>query len=211
MARRIETLFLQGQAGKLEAILEEPEEGPPVAAALVCHPHPQGGGTMHNKVVYRLARGLRKTGCTVLRFNYRGVNLSEGEYDHGIGETEDARIGFEELRRRYPDLPVLAAGFSFGSRVALRLTSQEAAVRRVIAVGFPTSVPEREFVYQVRVPKYFIHSTHDEFGPRAELAEFFETLPEPKELFWVPAQDHFFKDALDAYEAVIERIGRSRI
>jgi PhoPQ-activated pathogenicity-related protein len=77
-------------------------------------------------------------------------------------------------------------------------------------VGFPTSVPERDFVYQVRVPKYFVHSTHDEFGPQPELAAFFETLPEPKQLTWVPAQDHFFKDALDAYEVVIEKIGRAR-
>jgi hypothetical protein len=210
MARRIETLFLPGPAGKLEAILEEPEEGALVEAALVCHPHPRGGGTMHNKVVYRLARGLRKTGCAVLRFNYRGVNLSEGEYDHGIGETEDARIVLRELTRRYRDLPLLAAGFSFGSRVALRLTAQETEIRRVIAVGFPTSVAEREFVYQVKAPKYFVHSTHDEYGPQPELAAFFETLPEPKQLIWVKAADHFFKDALEAYEVVIEKIGRAR-
>jgi hypothetical protein len=160
--------------------------------------------------VYRLARGLRKSGCVVLRFNYRGVNLSEGEYDHGIGETEDARIALRELRQRYPDLPLLAAGFSFGSRVALRLTAQEAEVRRVIAVGFPTTVGEREFVYQVQVPKYFVHSTHDEFGPQPELAAFFETLPEPKQLTWIESSDHFFKDALGAYEVVIEKIGRAR-
>ena len=88
-------------------------------AALVCHPHPQHGGTMHNKVVHRLARGLRKAGCVVLRFNFRGVNLSEGEYGHGIGETDDARTALWELRNRYPHLPVLVGGFSFGSRVAL--------------------------------------------------------------------------------------------
>ena len=86
-------MFLAGPAGRLEALLEEPEDGDPVEAAVVCHPHPQHGGTMHNKVVYRLARGLRTSGCVVLRFNYRGVNLSEGEYADGIGETEDARSG----------------------------------------------------------------------------------------------------------------------
>jgi uncharacterized protein len=211
MPRRIETLFLQGRAGKLEALLEEPEHGLPVEGAVVCHPHPQHGGTMHNKVVYRLARGLRKTGCVVLRFNYRGVNLSEGQYDGGFGETDDARTAFEELRGRYSDLPILLAGFSFGARVALRLAaSLQQSISRAIAVGFPTVVKERDFVYQIPVPKYFVQSTHDEFGPQDALASFFRSLPEPKHLDWVEASDHFFRDALDQYEAVIERIGNSR-
>ena len=210
MPRRIERLFVCGPAGRLEALLEEPEEQEPVEAAVVCHPHPQFGGTMHNKVVHRLARGLRRSGCVVLRFNFRGVNLSEGAYAEGIGETEDARSAVSHLRERYPELPWLAAGFSFGSRVELRLASQESDARRVIAAGFPTRWPEREFVYQVRAPKYFVQSTHDEFGPREELAAFFETLPEPKKLDWVEAQDHFFAGALDSFESVVERIGSSR-
>src|SRR6266436_1110417 len=103
MGRRIESLFLAGPAGRLEALLEEPEDGAPREAALVCHPHPQYGGTMHNKVVYRIARGLRSAGAVVLRFNYRGVNLSEGVYDGGEGEVEDARSALSVLRARYPD------------------------------------------------------------------------------------------------------------
>jgi hypothetical protein len=210
MARRIETLFLAGPSGRLEALLEEPEDADPVEAAIVCHPHPQFGGTMHNKVVYRLARGLRKSICVVLRFNYRGVNLSEGEYDDGIGETDDAREALRELERRYPGLPLLVAGFSFGARVALRLASQEATITRVIAAGFPTRIAERDFVYQVRVPKYFVHSTHDEFGPQPAFQEFFESLLEPKSLEWVEAGDHFFRDALDTFESAIQRIGALR-
>jgi hypothetical protein len=210
MPRRIETLFLPGLAGKLEALLEEPEHGPAVEAALVCHPHPQHGGTMHNKVVYRIARGLRKSGCVVLRFNYRGVNLSEGTYAGGVGETEDARVALRELQERYPDLPLLAAGFSFGSRIALRLASQESAIGRVIAAGYPTRIAERDFVYHVRVAKYFVQSTNDQFGPAADLKEFFTTVPEPKHLEWVPAEDHFFRDALDAFESVIESVGLAR-
>jgi hypothetical protein len=210
MARRIETLFLAGQAGRLEALLEEPEDMDPLEAAVVCHPHPQHGGTMHNKVVYRLARGLRKSGCVVLRFNYRGVNLSEGEYDRGVGETDDAWVALRELQARYPHLPVMAGGFSFGSRIALRLTSNERAIWRVVAVGFPTVVAEREFVYQVEVPKFFIHSTHDNFGPRPDFEAFFETLPDPKQLEWIDSVDHFFKDALDQYEAAVVRVGLKR-
>ena len=211
MSRRIESLFLPGPAGKLEAILEEPEQESPVEAAVVCHPHPQGGGTMHNKVVYRLARGLRQSGCVVLRFNYRGVNLSEGEYAHGIGETADARAALDELRKRYVGLPLLAAGFSFGSRVALRLASEDETLGRVIAAGFPTTIPDRDFVHKVRAPKFFVHSTHDQFGPKEEFNQFYAGLPQPKELHWIEAADHFFKDSLDAFEAVIARIGQARL
>ena len=210
MSRRIESLFLTGPAGKLEAILEEPEVGEPVEAALVCHPHPQHGGTMHNKVVYRLARGLRKTGCVVLRFNFRGVNLSEGEYGRGIGETEDARTALEELRRRYPNLPALVGGFSFGSRVALKLAASDGVLTRVIAAGFPTKYPNHDFVYKVGIPKFFVQSTNDEFGPKPQFQEFFDSLPQPKQLTWVEAENHFFRNGLDEYEREISRIGNLR-
>jgi hypothetical protein len=210
MPRRIETLMLNGPTGRLEALLEEPEDGEAVEAAVVCHPHPQGGGTMHNKVVYRLARGLRRSGCVVLRFNYRGVNLSEGVYDHGVGEVDDARTALLELGSRYPHLPLMAAGFSFGSRVALRLTAQEPPIKRVVAVGFPTTITQREYVYHVPVPKYFVHSTNDEYGPRPEMEEFYESLPEPKQIYWVESSDHFFKDALNPYESIIESVGKRR-
>ncbi len=210
MPRRIESLFIQGPAGKLEALLEEPEHVAPVEAALVCHPHPQGGGTMHNKVVYRLARGLRKSGCVVLRFNYRGVNLSEGEYDEGNGETEDGRAALCELHRLYPNLPLLAAGFSFGSRIVLRLGGGDSSIARFILVGVPTKYVGYAQVHQIRAPKYFVQSTHDEYGPRHEFDALYQSVPEPKHLDWIQASDHFFKGGLDAYERVIEQIGLAR-
>jgi alpha/beta superfamily hydrolase len=206
----MESLLLAGNAGRLEALLEEPEDSEPVEAAVVCHPHPQFGGTMHNKVVYRLARGLRKAGCVVLRFNYRGVNLSEGTYDEGIGETDDARTALGELQSRYPYLPVMVAGFSFGSRVSFRLASQEPVLKRVIAAGFPTRIPGQEYVHQVRVPKCFIHSTQDVYGPRPQMEEFFSTVPGPKEIRWIEAQDHFFAGALDEFETVVQEFALSR-
>lgn len=211
MARRIESLLLTGAAGRLEALLEEPEESDPQEAAVVCHPHPQFGGTMHNKVVYRLARGLRKAGCVVLRFNYRGVNLSEGAYDHGIGETEDARSAMQALQLRYPTLPLMVAGFSFGSRVALRLSSQEAVLKRVFAVGFPTRIPDQSYVHEVGIPKYFIQSTVDAYGPRPEMEAFFATVPDPKHIRWIEAGDHFFVQALDQFEAAVEEFGNLRV
>jgi alpha/beta superfamily hydrolase len=146
----------------------------------------------------------------VLRFNYRGVNLSEGAYDEGVGETDDARVALGELQARYPSLPAMVAGFSFGSRVALRLSSQEAAIRRVFAVGFPTRIPERGYVYHVGIPKAFIHSTIDEYGPRPEMEEFFKTVQEPKEIHWIEAGDHFFAGALDKLESVVQSLGAKR-
>ena len=203
MPRTIESLFLDGPAGRLEALLEEPEDGAPREAALVCHPHPQHGGTMHNKVVYRVARGLRRSGCVVLRFNYRGVNLSEGAYANGEGEMEDARAALHYLRARYPNLPFTLAGFSFGSRIVLRLGCEGIGARRVIAVGFPTVYKDRSYLEGCTVPRVFVQSTHDEFGPVADLQTVLAGLPEPKHLVLVEAQDHFFAGALEELETAV--------
>jgi uncharacterized protein len=198
--RKIESLFLPGPAGRLEALLEEPEDLAPTEAALVCHPHPQHGGTMHNKVVYRIARGLRSTGSVVLRFNYRGVNLSEGAYNEGEGELDDARAALAYLRARYPALPFTVAGFSFGSRIALRLGCGIA--RRVIAVGFPAAYKDKASLDTCTTPRVFVQSTHDQFGSVDQIEAIVGPLPEPKQLHFIEAQDHFFAGALDALEAI---------
>ena len=203
MPRRIESLFVNGPAGRLEAVLEEPDDREPAEAALVCHPHPQYGGTMHNKVVYRMARGLRSAGAVVLRFNYRGVNLSDGKYDNGIGEVEDARACLSLLLSRYPHLPFTLAGFSFGSRIALKLGCQGIGARRVIAVGFPTKMRDTSFVLGCTVPRVFVQSTRDEFGPLDEWLPFIDRLPEPKRVITIEAQDHFFAGALPQLEETI--------
>ncbi|MGH9559461.1 MAG: alpha/beta hydrolase [Bryobacteraceae bacterium] len=204
MPRKIESLFVSGPAGRLEAVLEEPEDTAPREAALVCHPHPQHGGTMHNKVVYRIARGLRRAGAVVLRFNYRGVNLSEGKYDRGEGEMEDARTALAYLRDRYPGLPYTLAGFSFGSRMALKLgCGGETQPRRILAVGFPTVYPERSYLNGCTVPRIFVQSTRDQFGPVAEIEPLVALLPEPKRLVLIEAADHFFAGALDKLEEEI--------
>ena len=205
MARRIESLFIPGPAGLLEAILEEPEDREPAEAALVCHPHPRHGGTMHNKVVYRMARGLRRAGAVVLRFNYRGVNLSEGKYDEGIGEVEDTRAALGLLRSRYPDLPFSLAGFSFGSRIVLKLGCeiQDNPPLRIIAVGFPVGYEESSQLGRCARPRIFIQSTHDQYGPAPAMEAYFAGLQEPKKLVWVEAGDHFFAGALDQLEEAV--------
>ncbi|HLJ48927.1 MAG TPA: alpha/beta fold hydrolase [Bryobacteraceae bacterium] len=205
MPRRIESLMLSGPAGQLEALLEEPEDTAPIEAFLVCHPHPKGGGTMHNKVVYRMARALRRSGAVVLRFNYRGVNRSEGIYDEGVGEIEDARAALEFLRSRYPDLPYSLAGFSFGSRIILKLGC-ELAPSRLIAVGVPAAYTETHELGNCPVPRFFIQSTNDQYGPIPAMQAYFDKLQPPKELVWVEARDHFFADALPAFEEAVFKV-----
>jgi len=196
----MEGFFIEGPAGKLEALLEEPEVREPNHAVLVCHPHPQHGGTMHNKVVYRIARAMRHAGAVVLRFNFRGVNLSQGEYGHGIGEVEDARAALALLRSRYPGLPFSLAGFSFGSRVILRLGCETTGVSKLIAVGFPANLSDSQSLGQCAVPKVFIVSTHDQFCAVPAMEAYFAIIPEPKDLIWVESADHFFSDKLDELE-----------
>src|SRR5262245_35612061 len=185
MARRIESHDIVGPAGRLECLLEEPEDGEPRMAALVCHPHPLYGGTMHNKVVYRMARGLRRAGLVVLRFNFRGVGRSEGEHGNLEGEIEDARAALVWLRERYPALPYALAGFSFGSRVITRLGCAEEGARWLMAAGFPTRHGAVDYLERCGIAKVFIQSTHDQYGPRAELEAQFARFAEPKRQVWV--------------------------
>jgi uncharacterized protein len=198
--RRIESYTLAGPAGDLEALLEEPEDGEPRMAAVVCHPHPLFGGTLHNKVVYRLARGLRRAGIVVLRFNFRGVGRSSGVHAHLEGEIEDARAALAWLRDRYPDLPYALAGFSFGSRVITRLGCAAAGANFLMAAGFPTRWGPPGYLEDCTAPKIFIQSTNDQYGPRAELEGLYERFAAPKELHWVEAADHFFAGALEELE-----------
>jgi alpha/beta superfamily hydrolase len=196
MPLRIETLLLDGPAGRLEALLETPEDAPR-AVALLCHPHPLFGGTMHNKVVHRVARALRASGYAVLRFNFRGVGKSEGRHDLGVGEIDDARAGLDWLRNRFPGLPYTLAGFSFGSRIILNLGCALPDAHRLIALGFPAKRDPVGVLAQCATPKLFIQSTHDEYGPRPEMEAFYAQVAEPKQLIWIEAENHFFAGGLD--------------
>ena len=209
MPRTIQSLLLDGPAGKLEAILEEPEDTEPRELALVAHPHPLYGGTMHNKVVHRLARGFRRAGAAVLRFNFRGVGKSQGAYNQGVGEIEDARACLEWLRARYSHLPYLLAGFSFGSGVVLRIGCELAAPSRIVAVGYPAHGAPPAWLLSCTRPRVFIQSTNDQYGPREQFQPFFGALPEPKRLIWIEANDHFFAGAMDKLEEAALEVGRT--
>src|SRR6478752_4547962 len=138
--------FLQGPAGKLEAVLWTPhDDEAPRNAAVVCHPHPLFGGTLHNKVVYQAAKALDSRGGAVLRFNFRGTGLSEGQHDRGQGERGDVRTALDFLSGNFSQTPLVVAGFSFGSWVGLRVGCEDARVKRLIGIGAP--VNDSDFTY----------------------------------------------------------------
>jgi alpha/beta superfamily hydrolase len=198
-----ESFDFEGPVGRLEAILMSPDE-PPVAAAVVCHAHPLHGGMMHFKVVFRIAKALQEQRLAVLRFNFRGVGRSEGVHDDGRGEQDDALAALGELERRLPGLPLVMAGFSFGSVVALRVAAREPRVRAVAALGFPlVRFGDAATLQAPRQPRLFVQGERDQFGAGEALRALVEPLPPPRELVVVPGASHFFDGQLDAVHAAV--------
>ncbi|HEX5269636.1 MAG TPA: alpha/beta hydrolase [Gemmataceae bacterium] len=185
--------------GQLEAILREPEA--PRAAAVVCHPHPRGGGTLNNNVVYRLAKALVEGGVAALRFNFRGVGASTGSYDDGVGEEDDARAALDFLAARHPTLPLWMAGFSFGARVGLSVGARDARVGKLLGVGLALSMFDYRFLGACDKPKAIIQASDDEFGGRAEIEAAVQQMAEPKRLWIVDGATHLFPGRLDPFEA----------
>ncbi len=190
--------------GHLEAILKPEEEGSqPLYAGLVCHPHPLGGGTMHNKVVFKAAQTLQSLNIPALRFNFRGVGHSTGTYDEGRGEMDDVRYALEFLSRRYPSVPVLVAGFSFGSYVGLRVAANDDRAQAMIGLGVPAKWFEGDTLQGCHKPKLLIHGTQDELAPYELAVEWFEQVPAPKSMIAIEGADHFFQGRLDEVQAII--------
>ena len=201
MARILENTFIDGPAGRLEALIEGPDDDVEIVRAVVAgHPHPLYGGTMHNKVVFRLARAARRAGAVVLRFNFRGVGRSAGTHDAGRGEQDDVRAAMSFVQDRHPGLPLVLTGFSFGASMALKVACSDPRVERVAAAGTPVDRATFGFLNECACPKRFIQSTHDEFGSRKRMEEVFAAAAEPKSLQWVEAEDHFFAGGLDEFE-----------
>lgn len=203
---------LRGPAGQLEALLNT---GHPEAlyAALIAHPHPLGGGTMHNKVVYHTAKAFSHFGLPVLRFNFRGTGLSEGAHDEGRGEVDDVRAALDWLDRTY-SLPILFAGFSFGSNVGLRACCGDARVRGLAGIGLPVRAAGRDYTYNFlhacgAVPKIFVSGDHDEFSPRGVLESFLVSASEPKSIVWVEGADHFFAGIPSSPQPKLEVLGHT--
>ncbi len=201
-----EKLFLDGPTGRLEAILEQPADSALLGGALVCHPHPQYGGTMHNKVVHTLARAFVRVGFASLRFNFRGTELSEGEYDGGIGELDDALAAIDWLRRRYPERPLWISGFSFGAAVAIK-AAVSTDVNGLISVAPAVSRFASGIESQPECPWLIVQGDQDELVNVDEIVALTNELEPGPELLIVPGAEHFFHGRLgDLREATISFI-----
>jgi uncharacterized protein len=198
--------FLEGPAGRLEAILWTPcapaRHRPPLAA-VVCHPHPLFGGAMHNKVVYQTAKSLDALGLPVLRFNFRGAGLSAGEHDRGVSEQGDVRAALDFLEKEFPGVPFLVAGFSFGAWVGLRVGCGHARVSHLIGLGIPVNSSDFSFLGQCKKPKLFVHGSEDEYGAMGKVKSLVASLPGENHLVVVDGADHFFAGKLAQLNAAI--------
>jgi len=215
----IRSLFLEGPAGRLEALLNAGAENA-THAAIVCHPHPLFGGTLHNKVVFHTMKALNSFGFPVLRFNFRGTGLSQGEHDQGSGEVEDVRAALDWLDAEF-HLPLIFAGFSFGAAVGLRAACSDGRVKALIGVGVPavpvaadTETPRTytfDFLRGCDRPKLFVSGARDQFGPRAKLEALVASAAEPKKLIVIEGADHFFEGRLRELRETIEGWVRQEI
>jgi alpha/beta superfamily hydrolase len=199
-------LFIPVAHGQLEAILKEPASKARSGVALVLHPHPLGGGTMHNKVVFRAASALNDAGLIALRINFRGVGQSTGVHDDGIGELEDVRTGLEYLATTYQGQPITLCGFSFGARVGLEVGLADNRVVRLISIGTPVDKYDFGFLQSCGKPALFVHGDQDEFGSLTRLQKLVSTIQSHNanvELHIVKGADHFFAGHLDELKQVI--------
>lgn len=196
-----------GPAGRLEALLEEPPRKPGGAlraAVVFAHPHPQQGGTMHTKAVYRATKGLASIGCAVLRFNFRGVGSSQGSWDQGRGERDDFRAALDMMAERYPGAELWAAGFSFGAWIALTEGAVDPRVSVLLGIAPAIAMYDFSALKVSTKPKFIIHGERDELFPLKSMYEFYSQLPEPKELAVIDAADHLFDGRVSEVEDAVE-------
>jgi hypothetical protein len=199
-------LFIPVTHGRLEAILKEPRDGPALGVALVLHPHPLGGGTMHNKVVFRAASALNDAGLVTLRINFRGVGQSSGEHDEGRGELEDVRAGLEYLGKTFPRESVTLCGFSFGARVGLEVGVADERISDLISIGTPVDKYDFGFLESCGKPILFVHGDRDEFGSIPHLEDLVEKIRQHNSavgLHIIKDSGHFFEGHLDELKQTI--------
>jgi alpha/beta superfamily hydrolase len=199
-------LFIPIEHGKLEAILKEPQATAASAVALVLHPHPLGGGTMHNKVVFRAAGALNDAGLITLRINFRSVGQSTGRHDEGRGELEDVRAGLQYLTETFPQYPITICGFSFGAWMGTRVGIIDERVRNLISIGTPVDKYDFGFLEACRKPILFVHGDHDEFGDVAKIRTMIEKIQQQNgnvELKVIKGAGHFFEGHLHELKQAI--------
>jgi hypothetical protein len=203
------SVSIAGPAGGLEGLFWDVAAGAgaPQLAAVVCHPHPLFGGTMHNKVVYQTAKTLHHAGLPVLRFNFRGVGLSEGGHDNGRGEQDDVRAALDFLAERFPGVPLLVAGFSFGAWVGLRVGCEEPRVTMLVGLGMPVGTVDVSYLSTCAKSKLFVSGDHDQYAPKEKLKAILEDLParakKRTELTLIAGADHFFTGYLEELDLAL--------
>ena len=198
-------LFIPVAHGRLEAILKQPTAQPASGVALVLHPHPLGGGTMHNKVAYRAASALNEAGLVTLRINFRGVGQSTGTHDEGWGELEDVQAGLDYLAENYPGMSITLCGFSFGAWVGLQVGVNDKRVISLISIGTPLDKYDFSFLENCRKPVLFVHGELDEFGDVQRLRKLVGMLETKTRvrLVVIPEADHFFAGHLEDLKRAI--------
>lgn len=198
-------LFIPVEHGRLEAIIKEVDS--PRGVALVLHPHPLGGGTMHNKVVFRAAQALNDAGLSTLRINFRGVGQSTGEHDDGRGELDDVRAGLRYLEEHYSADEITIAGFSFGSRVGMEVGMSDARVARLISIGTPLDKYDFGFIANCQKPILFVQGDNDEFGEVEKLRSLVKLVATKTDakLVVIQGADHFFEGHLDELKLAITK------
>ena len=195
MSGHLRAFLFRGPAGNLEGLWKEPE-GPRAGSAVFAHPHPLQRGTLHNKVVFRAARCLAQTGYGVLRFNFRGVGLSQGQFDSGRGESDDFRAALDEAER-LGGLPIVAGGFSFGSAAALRAIPEDSRIAALIGIGVPLASTPPESLPLPQVPALFVVGSEDVYGPPAMLRKW---AGGSARIVEIPGADHFLEGKLGELE-----------
>ncbi|HEX6087300.1 MAG TPA: alpha/beta fold hydrolase [Thermoanaerobaculia bacterium] len=188
---------LYGRAGRLEAIYRELQD--PAGIAVVCHPHPLGGGTLHNKVVFRAARGLEAANVATLRFNFRGVGASGGKHDEGDGEVDDVNAAIEWAKKKVPGKKLIVGGFSFGGWVASRAACERPDVDAVFLIGTPVNKYDFSYLRHCEKPMLFIHGTQDEHGDVAMVEKLIPTVRNAESVI-ITGADHFFTKQLEPLE-----------
>lgn len=196
--------FLQGPVGRLEAILWTPiRPGIPALVAVLCHPHPLFGGTLHNKVVYQAAKSLDALGIPVLRFNFRGAGLSAGEHDRGLGEQGDVQAAIDFLAAEFPSVPLLVGGFSFGSWVGLRVGCADHRVQELIGLGIPVDSSDFTYLESCSKPKLIVQGTNDEHGALEKVESVVAHAGGDTRISFIQGADHFFTGKLDHLEQAV--------
>lgn len=198
-------LFIPVAHGRLEAIVKDPPLGEPRGVALALHPHPLGGGTMHNKVVFQAARALSEAGLVVLRLNFRGVGQSTGKYDEGRGELEDVKAALSYLHEKYSDKSITLCGFSFGAWVGLEVGIVDHRVSNLISIGTPVNNYDFSFLEACRKAILFVHGERDEYGDIERLRQLVSILEQKTvvQLAVVKGAGHFFEGHLEELKRAI--------